>query len=176
MNLEFELLTKDGFIKFDCNSTDEKTLNIAQSIGKVAICPEIAPVQTLIPKNAEFIEKSSYSGNFGMGVLPLHTDMAHWYLPPHYFLLRCIRPAKEVLTNFLSVKNIIDCEDPIIFKRALFRPRRRIDDRLTILRLWDNDIFRWDALFIQPINNNALDLQKRVKKHIENSTFQTVVL
>jgi L-asparagine oxygenase len=174
MKPELQLLSKNGFIKFSCNSEDESTLEIAQSIGNVLALPGVSPVQTLVPNSAESRERSSYSGNFGMGAFPLHTDMAHWYIPPRYLLLRCIRPAEQVYTSFVSIGEVIDFEDPITFKRALFRPRRRLDGRLSILRLYDNDVFRWDPLFIRPINNHASALQARVEKRIANAVVRTV--
>jgi len=174
MRLEFESLDQNGFVKFSCNSFDENTLEIAQTIGCVASLPGIAIVQTLRPCGIETKQKNSYSGNFGMGEFPLHTDMAHWYVPPRFFVLRCVQAAQEVHTNFVPAREIIGSEDHITLKRALFRPRRRLDKRLTVLRLFDNNVFRWDTLFIQPVNNIAVMLQTRIAKCIAGSNIRTV--
>lgn len=176
MKLDFKLLAKNGYIKFGCNSSDESTLEIAQAIGQIATLPGLDLVQTLKPGREVSKEKSSYSGNFGMGAFPLHTDMAHWHVPPRFFVLRCIQPTEQVYTSFVPAHEIFDSEDSIMLKRALFRPRRRLDDRLTILRLHENDLFRWDTLFIQPINSYALALQERVAKRIGDTVVQTVTL
>lgn len=161
-------LDKYGYGRFSCDSQFQSTLEVAHSIGEVVVPRGVPAVQTLTPSRAEDKEASSYSGNYGMDQFPLHTDMAHWYVPPPYLLLRCIQPAEHVYTTVVSIRAIVDAEDPEIFKRALFRPRRRLDGRLSILRLYDRDIFRWDQLFVLPINSRATELQARIAERIED--------
>jgi len=167
MDLEFQRLDEQGFVKFSVASGVTQTLEIARSIGDVALLPGIAEVQTLTPKQAEMTEKSSYSGNFGTGPFPLHTDMAHWHTPPRYFLLRCVRPAEGVYTTFLHARKLFHAEADDTMNRSLFRPRRRIDGRLTILRLNSGGMYRWDSLFIQPINDRAEALRQRIAQRID---------
>ena len=171
MSIDQRSLEKYGYVRFSCNSRRrlQSTLEVAHSIGEVLVPPGVPIVQTLTPSRAEDKEASSYSGNYGMDEFPLHTDMAHWYVPPPYLLLRCIRPAEQVCTTIVSIRNIVDAEDPEIFKRALFRPRRRLDGRLSIFRLYDRGIFRWDQLFVLPINTRAKELQARIAERIEDA-------
>lgn len=168
VSIDKRSLDKNGYARFSCNSQFQSTLEIAHSIGEVVMPPGIPIVQTLTPNRAEDKEASSYSGNYGMEEFPLHTDMAHWFIPPPYLLLRCIEPAAQVYTTVVSIRTIVDAEDPEIFKRALFRPRRRLDGRLSILRLYDRGIFRWDQLFVLPINSRATELQARIARRIED--------
>lgn len=168
VSIDQRSLDKYGYARFSCNSQFQSTLEVAHSIGEVIVPPGVSVVQPLTPSRAKDKEASSYSGNYGMEKFPLHTDMAHWYVPPPYFLLRCIQPAEQVYTTVVSVRTIVDVEDPEIFKRALFRPRRRLDGRLSILRLYDRGIFRWDQLFVLPINSRATELQARIAARIED--------
>jgi L-asparagine oxygenase len=174
MRLDLESLALNGFVQFSCDSPFQSTLAVAQSIGEVASVPGLDPVQTLVPRKADSLEKSSYSGNFGIESFPMHTDMAHWYLPPRYFMLRCIQPAVEVVTRFVPATAIFSLEDRVTLNRALFRPRRRLDNRLTILRLRDSDMFRWDPLFLQPLNSRASALQTRIEQRMASTIAKTV--
>lgn len=174
MKVDKQSLARHGYTKFSCGSRFQSTIEIAHSIGEILALPGIPTVQTLTPSRVEVKEASSYSGNYGMGEFPLHTDMAHWYVPPPYLLLRCIQPAEQVYTTFSSLKNIIEAEEVNTFKRALFRPRRRLGGRLSVLRLYDKGIFRWDKLFIQPINTCATELQARVMARIAQEEVDKV--
>ena len=176
MKLELQLLAGQGFVKFSAGSGARHALEIARSIGDVASLPGIAEVQALTPRQIEMTEKSSYSGNFGRGTFPLHTDMAHWHVPPRYFLLRCVRPVEGVYTTFLHTHELFHAEDADTMNRSLFRPRRRIDGRLTMLRLYSGGIYRWDSLFIQPINARAEALRQRITQCIDASALQHVAL
>lgn len=174
MRLDKQSLSRYGYARFSCDSQFQSTLNIACSLGDILDLPGVPTVQTIRPSQTDTKETSSYSGNYGMGAFPLHTDMAHWYIPPPYLLLRCIEPAEQVFTTILSAKSIIASEGVNTYRRALFRPRRRLEERLTVLRLYDRGIFRWDKLFILPINQLATELQSRIAEHIETENASSV--
>lgn len=169
-------LELNGFSRFSWKNSSDKTLDIAKAIGCVATLPGIQQVQTIIPREKEGIENSSYSGNFGLGEFPMHTDMAHWHTPPRYFILRCIQPTEHVFTSIMRLDELFGPESPITLKKSLFRPRRRLDGRLSMLRLFDGKIHRWDTLFIQPMNNIARDLESRILDRILNSQAINLIL
>ena len=168
MKIDKHTLEKCGYTRFSCTSHLQTTIEVARSIGEILALPGVPPVQTLTPSQTEEKEASSYSGNYGMGEFPLHTDMAHWHVPPPYLLLRCIQPVENVHTSVISITNIVSAEKQETFKRSLFRPRRRLDGRLSVLRLYDRGVFRWDRLFIQPINNRGVELEARIAARIRN--------
>ena len=174
MQIDLRALAQNGFVKFSCDSSTDGTLNIADAIGSVASPAGIPMIQTLMPRKAESVQRSSYSGNFGLGDFPLHTDLAHWHVPPRFFLLRCVQPADHVHTTFVKAAELFRCEDHITLRRSLFRPRRRLDGRLTMLRLYDRGAYRWDELFIQPMNSIASELQTRIASRISNMLVQKV--
>lgn len=175
MTLDFAKLDADGFVQL---STDPglSTFEVARSLGAVLHLDGIAEVQTLEPRHAEGLEKNRYSGLYGRSVFPVHTDMAHWHIPPRYFLLRCIRPAPNVATHFLHARYILGPEDDVALKRALFRSRRRLDGRMTCLRLREGECCRWDPVFIQPVNTLAVELRDRILGRIANAPKSSVPL
>jgi L-asparagine oxygenase len=165
---------KQGFARFASESESETTLHIAEKIGNVLSIPGVSPIQRLVPRQSDSLEKSNYSGIYGTHQFPLHTDMAHWCVPPRFFLLRCIQPGDGVHTNFLHTRDLFGGEDQVSLRRALFRPRRRLDGRLTLLRLFDGDCYRWDSIFIQPINAVASNLRAQTLARIQAATVQAV--
>jgi L-asparagine oxygenase len=164
-----------GFIQFS-SDPECSTLDVARSFGEVEVIPDIPAIQTLTPARAGGEEKSSYSGNFGLGAFPLHTDMAHWVRPPRFLLLRCAVPAAAVKTRFLCARKLFAEEDAHFVRRALFRPRRRLDGRLSLVRLEDRGMYRWDTLFLQAANQAAAELQLRVADRIRESTPASIEL
>jgi len=177
IQIDLDLFFRDGFVKFSCDSINRSTLDIACRLGELASASELATVQTLVPKTIERKQtRNCYSGNFGVSAFPLHTDLAHWFQPPRYFLLRCVRPANGVNTTFTAVEKVIEGEDRSTFDTALFHPRKPLERRLTILRLFERGFFRWDPLFLKPLNKNAQQLETRIAHRISKVHLHTASL
>lgn len=90
--MDFRLVTGElkqhGYAKFSCEDhTDTET--VARCLGDVLSLPGLPTVQKLTPHPESKKSLATYSGNFGMGDFPMHTDLAHWATPPRYLLLRC---------------------------------------------------------------------------------------
>jgi hypothetical protein len=133
----------------------QNTLGVAVSIGKVVLLPGLEDVQVLRPRKRESSPPNIYSGNFGVGDFPLHTDLAHWYRPPRYFILRCITGSAQVSTRLFDARRAIEGIGPNLLRRALFKPRRQIEGVKPLLPLYEasagiSSFFRWDELFIEP--------------------------
>jgi hypothetical protein len=174
-NFAFELREK-GYARVQAITAAETTLEIARRLGSPSVISGVAPVQELVPRSAEQASASSYGRIYGLGQFPLHTDMAHWYVPPRYFLLRCVQPAPKVKTLALHSRHLFADEDEVTLRRALFRPRRRLDGRLTGLRLLESGRCRWDPVFIVPITASAFELRKRALLRIETARIEELSL
>lgn len=144
------------------------TAQVAHSFADVLHLSGISEVQVLTPQSPNGLEKNRYSGLYGTEAFPLHTDMAHWHIPPRYFLLRCIEPAEDVHTQITHCRDVIGPEADLTLRRALFRPRRRQDGRLNCLRLREEECYRWDPMFIQPVNALAEDLKLRIMTRVSS--------
>jgi L-asparagine oxygenase len=66
----------------------------------------------------------AYSGIYGLGCFPFHTDLAHWRVPPHYLLLRCMTGYSDVPTLLVDGQALIDAVTLDVLIRAIFMPRR----------------------------------------------------
>lgn len=158
---------------FACFSTDINisTLDIARNIGNVYKVSTMPLVQTLTPRLKENELKNTYSGNFGTEEFPFHTDLAHWFVPPRYFLLRCIIPTVDVHTKLIDSRAIFSNSDNVLLNRSHFKSRKKLDRTTNVLKLRQDKIFRWDSLFIKPINKDAEELTMIVSEKIEEADY-----
>lgn len=158
-------LNEKGFAYF---STDISiaTLDIAKSIGNIYKISTMPLIQTLTPRLKKSELDNTYSGNFGIGKFPFHTDLAHWFVPPRYFLLRCIVPAMNVHTNLIDSTILFNDSENVLLSRSHFKPRKKLDRTSNILKLRQERIFRWDSVFIKPINKNADRLSMIINERI----------
>ncbi len=113
------------------------------------------PLHRLTPASANRRGPNSYSGLYGLGAFPLHTDLAHYRLPPRYFVLRCRVPGSGVGTTLLDSTGIVASIGASLLSRGLVQPRRPRAGIRPLLRLFDPAVrlFRWDIEFIRPASD-----------------------
>jgi L-asparagine oxygenase len=135
-------------------------------------------VQDLVPRVTA--TPNTYSGMYGLGRFPFHTDLAHWRLPPRYLLLRCITGHAKVPTLLLDGLTIIETVTPDILTRAIFRPRRPRDGRLSLLRLCEltesGYCLRWDEVFLKPASKIGEIAGQRVMEQILKNEWVSIAL
>jgi len=145
------------------------TLEVARSIGEVIDIEAILPgvgiptVQCLTPRQTNAAPRNQYSGTYGLGEFPLHTDLAHWARPPRYFLLRCKVGSTSVFTRLLPVSTLAPLVGTESLTQALTRPARRPHNGalcvLPVVLPQDGFLaIRWDPLFLVPMNEPAQQL------------------
>jgi L-asparagine oxygenase len=132
---------------------------VAAYLGEVELIDGLRRVQELTPKQIGTATPNTYSGNFGLEVFPLHTDLAHWSSPPRYFLLRCIVGDPAVATLVVDGQSLIEDIGLTNLARCLARPRRPLAGGLQLLPILDQpgsderSLLRWDELYIRPTNS-----------------------
>lgn len=120
------------------------------------------PVQNLQPVHAGTTSRHHYSGVYGLDRFPLHTDFAHWAVPPRYILLRCLSGAADVATTLLPWKALLSALTVHSLQRAVLRARNRRGSSglfRALSRQGPSEIFRWDSLFLSAINASAQELR-----------------
>ena len=159
-------IRRDGFAFLDAYKPNLPTAKVAQILGHEIALPNVPDVQRLVPKPVVRSTPNSYSGNYGLGRFPLHTDLAHWARPPHYLLLRCVVGSPNVATHVLDGNALLDTIGQDDLWRALVRPRRPLNGRRELLRLLElvgaRGLLRWDFLYIRP----ASDFGKAICDHV----------
>ncbi len=152
MNSIRNLVGENGFTVVPRLSAHATALEIAASLGDPVKLGDLQMVQRLVPQTAS--TPNTYSGNFGVGRFPIHTDLAQWRLPPRYLMLRCVKGHADVPTLVLDGDKIVTALGAETMRRALVRPRRPQGGAVRLLRLLDAkqgaEILRWDGLYLKP--------------------------
>ena len=151
-------------------------------LGRIDVLDGFEPVQMLTPRDTDRATPNTYSGNFGTGEFPLHTDLAHWATPPRFIALRCQTGSGSVATSVLDFQAVMPRLMPAELRAVLVQPRRPTGNAKHLLRLYERpvgsttDRIRWDAVFIQPSNEYASSVVVRVKRAVEASEPKRVLL
>ena len=162
------LLNQDGFAFIPAMLPERSTIEVARTLGLVADIAQMLPasgvptVQSLRPRFRAEVGDNQYSGNFGFGAFPLHTDLAHWAVPPRYLLLRCVVGTEQVSTCVLHWSDVIRSFGLDSLRKSVFRARKRRRGSSGLVRAASfqdlAEVFRWDPIFLVPMNDYAVEL------------------
>jgi hypothetical protein len=148
-----------GFVLIQKWRPDLPTDELAASFTEIQDIAGISRVQVLTPKTRAESTPNVYSGNFGYGCFPLHTDLAHWFIPPRFVMLRCICGDNDVATSVLGWDALTSYLPPEAVQRARFRPRKPVRGRFHLLPFRQSldgvELRRWDGLFLMPDNSDG---------------------
>lgn len=170
------MLRTVGYVEIAESDPAVATAQFAQEVGESIGAVVTTPAEVLVASQEGVKPPNTYGGNYGFGQLPLHTDLAHWYRPPRYVLLRCISGSPSVATHLLSRQNLERWIPTSIMRRALFSPRRRLDGKLFLLRMLEGELLRWDQLFLKPQNAAARMVAERMKEFASEFPVKSVAL
>ncbi len=160
-------VTRQGFAFLSRILPDQIPLHVFERIGDVVAVGD-QRTQELRPRHHEEAPSNIYSGNYGLGEFPLHSDLAHWYIPPRYLVLRCVQGAADVYTQLLDTRLITKVVGRSILRRTLAHPRRPVNGRLPLLRILEEPqnlgaLIRWDSLFIKPATEASAKTFKNIR-------------
>lgn len=149
-------------------------------LGRTA-CAEGCPAIHALSAKETSGQLNTYSGNYGRAAFPLHTDLAHWYLPPRYLVLRCIIGMREVSTQLLDSATIFDQLGLTWLRRTLMQPRRPLGNSRSLLRLVerapDRTYFcRWDPLFLVPATEESARSTTTLSAFLDSAPLQSIAL
>lgn len=166
-----QLIAEDGYCLLREHLLGIDTVDVASEIGATITPWDGGLIQTLSPH--EDAAPNTYSGNFGLGRFPFHTDLAHWKIPPRYLLLRCKIGYEDVPTNLVDGRQLIKTLSRDFLSRAIFKPRRPRDGAFTLLRLLepraDSDLLRWDEIFLRPASRVAERIDEQVRNWLDQT-------
>ena len=165
-------LAEDGYALLAGLMPDVSTEVAAASLGDVLTLPGTTRVQVLRPRDKADAPPNIYSGQFGKSEFPMHTDLAHWYVPPRYFVLRCVVGAPDVATRLLDGRGVMERFGIANLYRTLLQPRRPSDGRRPLLRVLNRTHvgepqLRWDSLFVQPATESSSKIFHAVSEFID---------
>jgi L-asparagine oxygenase len=181
-----EDLRRDGFSFCSRLLAELATAQVAHVLGILVNVSELLPesgipvVQTLVPRERNEVGRNQYSGNYGQGKFPLHSDLAHWAVPPRYFMLRCIVESDDVFTHVLSWAPIVNQIGAPSLRRAVFTARKHRVGCSCLVRALSTcdglDVMRWDPLFLRPLNATAQEVALAITSSNWNGNIQKILL
>jgi L-asparagine oxygenase len=153
-----DAIEQNGYAFLERHLIGRSTAEVACEIGLPIALGGGNAVHALMPRQKHEVSDTTYSDEYGLGTFPLHTDLAHWYAPPRYFLLRCVLGFDAVATLVVDGMRAVRRVGPEILFRALMQPRRSLMGRRSLLRLYDPGIarVRWDERYIVPASTAGL--------------------
>jgi L-asparagine oxygenase len=177
-----QTVATNGYALIPRHRPDLSTTEAVTLLGSPLTLTGFSTVQELRPHQATDVAPNTYSGNFGVGEFPMHTDLAHWAVPPRYLVLRCIQGASEVATGVIDGNTLIEDLGSTLLRRTLVQPRRPLGNGKQLLRLldrfddFDAPVLRWDSIYLRPATAESEATFILVSKHIASMARDDVVL
>jgi L-asparagine oxygenase len=147
---------QQGYITLRGHRPEACSFDALSDLGQIEVVEGLSAIQSLTPQDKAEALSNTYSGNFGLGEFPLHTDLAHWVIPPRYLALRCIRGVASVGTRLFDGRHLIERFGADLLRTILVQPRRPMRNGLQLIRLLErvscSDEFRlrWDSIYLKP--------------------------
>ncbi|WP_158233131.1 MULTISPECIES: TauD/TfdA family dioxygenase [unclassified Erwinia] len=161
-------LETNGYAILNSYKPEVPSLEVCSALGEVDIVEGLNSVQTLIPSSLSDAPPNTYSGNFGTSTFPLHTDLAHWAVPPRYLVLRCLNGSEDVATHIYDSLLLIKKFGVQTLRMVLVQPRRPVRNEKQLMTLLEatesSDFFRvrWDSIYLKPATDLSKELFDRV--------------
>lgn len=177
-----QIVSEHGYALIAQYKPGLETVEALSLLGSILTLEGFSSVQELRPHAKSSAPPNTYSGNFGTGKFPMHTDLAHWAVPPRYLALRCIRGASEVATGVFDGNLMIEDIGSTSLRRTLVQPRRPLSNGKQLLRLLDYvegsdaGVLRWDSIFLHPATADSEKTHSLVATYIKSVAAKDVVL
>jgi L-asparagine oxygenase len=148
----------NGYAFLEDHLVGRSTAEVASEVGLPVALGRGKAVHALVPRLKHEAPSTTYSGEYGLGIFPLHTDLAHWHAPPRYFILRCVLGFDAVPTLMVDGVRAVGRVGRDVLSRALMQPRRSLMGRRSLLRLYEpgTSCLRWDERYIVPASPAGL--------------------
>ncbi len=177
-----QLVEQDGYAFLPSFFPDIDSTAAALALGSPEQVEGLCLVHELLPTPTDLTTPNTYSGNFGLGAFPLHTDLAHWARPPRYLMLRCSHGDANTKTQIVDSRVLIESLGSSVLARCLVRPRRPLKGTLQLLPILqvtsksDMPIIRWDSIYLKPANDFATEVFQRIDTRLSSTQPVTKVL
>ncbi len=177
-----ETLAADGYALVRRHEPNALSLDALSKLGIIDAVEGLNEIQTLTPQGQTEAPPNTYSGNFGTSEFPLHTDLAHWAVPPRYLALRCEHGRPDVVTRLFDGQILVREFGNTALQMALVQPRRPMRNGRQLLRIVERidvaDFFRirWDSLYLRPATGVASVIFDRVHSFLSMSEPREIAL
>lgn len=178
-----DALTRDGYAASSLEPTQSQS-KFLSGLSEALSSPIFSDWHSLKPAVKIASSPVSYSGLYGLGPFPMHTDLANWEVPPQYVVLCASVGSAEVSTPLIDGTDVVHIAGQLTLDRALVNPRRPVKGRLPLMRLYNRrqgvrGLLRWDPVFLRAYSNaghegfrsmtEAITKAKKTDIYLENS-------
>ncbi|WGY67038.1 TauD/TfdA family dioxygenase [Burkholderia cepacia] len=150
---------------------------VAQLLGPPVSGSGTPVVQSLRPVNEAAARPNTTSSLYGLGEFPLHTDMAHWPLPPRYLVMRASVVDESVPTLLVDSLELVDMIKREDWGRALWRVSRVREPYLCSMFFQHRGEsgIRWDVCTMSPHGPLAKTVAAEIAASLRNQLAQRPV-
>jgi len=171
----YSSLAKNGYVFAPRYFEHLTTLELAAEVGVVAARPGMTStaVDILQPREQALARRShSFSGQFGLGSFPYHTDRSNDPMPPRFILFRCIEGSSEVRTKLLRASIFRNSIGYSKLCQTFVVERKKIPGRARLpmsigFSVDDEFGMRWDTLCLVPTSVTSQDVVDNIIRQIE---------
>ncbi len=177
-----QLVEQQGYAFVPAFYPDFEPVAAAAALGVPEQVDGLRLVQELLPTTLNLTTPNTYSGNFGLGAFPLHTDLAHWARPPRYLMLRCAIGDQDAHTQVVDGLSLVADVGSSTLARCLARPRRPMMGSFQLLPIWQDSsepnqqLIRWDSIYLKPANGYAQIIFRHIAGWLSGTQPMTMVL
>jgi hypothetical protein len=150
-------LSGSGWALVKDTGSPNALLELAHSLGQPIAPDKRRIVQQLLARESREAPINTYTGMYGLGAFPFHTDMANWTIPPRYVLLRHYRGNLLPPTFLLDSRILLSDVNQEALSRGIWLARALSRSFVVniISQKQGKVIFRWDGAFLRPITREA---------------------
>lgn len=177
-----EAIATQGYALVRGHRPEVQSLVALSEFGRIETVEGLNTVQQLVPRELMESPPNTYSGTFGMAEFPLHTDLAHWAVPPRFLALRCIHGSGSVPTRLFDGGLLLKRFRPEVLRALLVQPRRPMRNGKQLLQLLERvestDLLRlrWDGVYLKPATSQSAVRFAEVKSFLERAKPSEILL
>jgi L-asparagine oxygenase len=172
MNQEVARRVASSGYAFVPGKANDGEIQLFEGLPQPLSFPGVPAVTRLRPREASSAPPNTYSGIFGVGAFPLHTDMARWSNPPRYLAMQCITGSAEVPSFVLDSTLLFESDEDLVkLGGVIVRPRRPVGGQRPLFRVRElaPPRFRYDSRFLEPASPKSAGQLERLAQRIEAS-------
>jgi hypothetical protein len=123
-------------------------------------------IDRLIPREPRLARHNTFSGTFGTGSFPLHTDTAHWLKPARYVVLGAARASSDAARTTITT---VPCMDQVTLEHiaaGIFVVASGRGGFLGSICQKDRPFCRFDPLCMRPVDRASEDAMRSFEELI----------
>jgi L-asparagine oxygenase len=143
----------------DESSLEKLMIQVSGLLGTVVSNRSSGPIQRLLPRERDEATPNSLSGRFGMGVFPLHTDLAQRPTPPRFVVLGAARVSRNTAQTTFATVPTLSADDFQRITSGIFAVSHGGRSFLTSICHPGRPFFRFDVGCMHPLDDTSRDAQ-----------------